>query len=259
MDENVWRGDYDLCCTGAISIYAEAEDMNGLTGDATRTFSSALLLASSGGIAGSVDGMCKVSVRGNVITKDTYVLIFGTTSDEPGTGKVYEILPAGLNLDDFVEIAIDYPDTARAPEYLSIARLGNKGMSPVESYLDPKTNRVIAYVDRFGTYGLLRSPDVITPTYGAGDFTVLQNIPNPFAGSTVIAFEVPGAGQIHADVISIDGRLVRSLFDGYVVPGRHRIEWNGRDMGGRRVASGVYFYRVGYGSKTITKKMIHLR
>jgi hypothetical protein len=259
VDENVWRGDYDLCCTGVIAIHAEAEDMNSLLGEADRTFSSAFLLASSGGIAASSDGLCKVTVRGNVITKDTYVLIFDTAADEPATGRRYDISPAGLDLDDFVEIAMTYPDTTREPEYLSIARLDRKGMSPVESYLDPRTNRVIAYVDRFGTYGLLRRPDVVTPTYGVGDFVVLQNIPNPFAGSTVIAFEIPGAGQIHADVISIDGRLVRRLFDGYVIPGRHRIEWNGRDMGGRKVASGVYFYRVGYGSKTITKKMIHLR
>jgi hypothetical protein len=234
-------------------------DVNSLTGEADRNFTSALILASSGGLAGSADGRCMVGVRGNTIAKDTYVLIFEDEADLAPTGKLYKISPAGLDLDGFAEIAIAYPDTAREPEYLSIARLDQKGMTPVESYLDLKTGRVIAYVDQLGSYGLLLRPEVVTPTYGVGDFVVLQNIPNPFAGTTVIAFEVPGAGQVQADVISIDGRLVRDLFNGYVVPGRHRIEWNGCDTGGRRVASGVYFYRVGYGSKTITKKMIHLR
>jgi hypothetical protein len=256
---SIFRGDYDLCCTGVVSIYASAQDLSGLLGETTRNFSSAFLLASSGGIATSVDGLCRVSVRGNVIAKDTYVLIFDTVVDESTSEKAYEILPPGLELKDFVEIAISYPEHTQEPEHLSIARLGDKGMTPVESYIDTETNRVIAYVDRFGTYGLLTRPDVVTPTYGAGDFMVLQNVPNPFAGSTVIAFEAPRAGHVRADVISIDGRFVQSLYDGYVIPGRHRIEWNGDDTGGRKVASGVYFYRVTYGSKTITKKMIHLR
>jgi hypothetical protein len=257
--ENVWRGDYDLCCEGAVAIHAEALDVNSLPGDADRIFTSTLVLASSGGLAGSVDGRCIVSIRGNTIARDTYVLIFEDEADVAPTGTVYKISPPGLELEGFAEIAIAYPDTTSEPQYLSIARLGEKGMTPVESYIDPETGRVIAYVDRFGSYGLLLRPDVVTPTYGGGDFVVLQNIPNPFAGTTVIAFEVPGAGQVRADVISIEGRLVRDLFDGYVIPGRHRIEWDGCDSGGRKVASGVYFYRVGYASKTITKKMIHLR
>jgi len=41
--------------------------------------------------------------------------------------------------------------------------------------------------------------------------------------------------------------------------GHHRIEWNGRDAGGRAVASGVYFYRLTVGKQTSSKKMILLR
>jgi hypothetical protein len=60
-------------------------------------------------------------------------------------------------------------------------------------------------------------------------------------------------------VISIDGRLIAGLCDRLVLPGRHEIEWDGRDSGGHRVGCGVYFYRVTFDSKTVTRKMVHLR
>jgi flagellar hook assembly protein FlgD len=88
---------------------------------------------------------------------------------------------------------------------------------------------------------------------------VLQNVPNPFAGSTVISYEIPRAGKVYADVITIDGRLVNRLASGLMIPGRHEIVWDGRDANGGKVASGVYFYRVEFDQKTITKKMVHLR
>jgi flagellar hook assembly protein FlgD len=44
-----------------------------------------------------------------------------------------------------------------------------------------------------------------------------------------------------------------------MIPGRHSIEWDGRDSGGQAVASGVYFYTVRFGSEIITRKMVNLR
>jgi flagellar hook assembly protein FlgD len=70
---------------------------------------------------------------------------------------------------------------------------------------------------------------------------------------------LPRAGRVSGDVFSIDGRLVASIFDRYMIPGRHNIEWNGRDDNGNRVASGVYFYTVRFGSESVTKKMVNLR
>ena len=88
---------------------------------------------------------------------------------------------------------------------------------------------------------------------------VLQNAPNPFAGRTSIAFILPRAGRVTGDIFTIDGRLVSRLCDGFMIPGRHAIEWDGRDGNGQRVACGVYFYTVRFGSQSITKKMVSLR
>ena len=51
--------------------------------------------------------------------------------------------------------------------------------------------------------------------------------------------------------------MVRTLIDGTPVQsGRNEIAWNGCDESGRRVASGVYFYRLTAGSYTETKRMV---
>jgi hypothetical protein len=103
------------------------------------------------------------------------------------------------------------------------------------------------------------NPEEETQAYGSGDFTLLQNVPNPFAGTTSIAFVLPRAGFVRGEVFTIDGRMVARLCDTYMIPGRHSIEWDGRDDDGQRVASGVYFYTVRFGSENMTKKMVNLR
>jgi flagellar hook assembly protein FlgD len=60
-------------------------------------------------------------------------------------------------------------------------------------------------------------------------------------------------------VFSADGRLVRELFDRMLTPGRHSIKWDGADRAGRKVAGGVYFFRVSTPSAAATGKMVLLR
>jgi hypothetical protein len=54
-------------------------------------------------------------------------------------------------------------------------------------------------------------------------------------------------------------RLVRSILDGMLAPGHHTASWDGTGVGGRRAASGVYFYEVRAGSFAARKRMVLLR
>jgi flagellar hook assembly protein FlgD len=60
-------------------------------------------------------------------------------------------------------------------------------------------------------------------------------------------------------VYDVSGRLVRTLVDGRVEAGRHEVAWDGRDQGGRRTASGVYFYRLQGADREMTRKAVRLR
>jgi hypothetical protein len=261
---NVWMGDYDLYETGSLEIAARACDAGSLCERVTHSFSSTLVLRADGAIARSVDGSFSVSVPPGAVKTDAYVLIIGEDIegrrlDGHDIARSYTVSPPRLSLDGFVELALSYASDPESPENLAVARIESGIVTPIPSYLDLDRGVVLAYVNEFGTYGLLRGPGIQTPVYGRGDLLVLQNVPNPFTGSTVISYEIPRAGRVFADVVTIDGRLVSRLESGLMIPGRHEIVWDGTDANGAKVASGVYFYRVRFDQKTITRKMVHLR
>ena len=84
-----------------------------------------------------------------------------------------------------------------------------------------------------------------------------QNFPNPFNPSTTIAFELPERATVNLRVFDISGRLVRVLMENESVPeGRSAVAWYGRDDSGRRMASGIYFYRLQAGDHVETNRMM---
>jgi len=89
--------------------------------------------------------------------------------------------------------------------------------------------------------------------------TLHQNFPNPFNPSTTIAFFLPTGGPVALRIYDVGGRLVRTLVDGSMPIGTHRVTWNGMNDRGAPVSSGVYYYRLRAEKKTITKKMVILR
>ncbi len=91
-------------------------------------------------------------------------------------------------------------------------------------------------------------------------YTLSAGMPNPFTSSTVIRYTLPGAGAVHLDVYDVSGRLIRSLVRGEWMPaGAGRATWDGRDGSGRRVRSGVYFYRLDAGGISETKRVTVVR
>jgi hypothetical protein len=79
-----------------------------------------------------------------------------------------------------------------------------------------------------------------------------QNMPNPVAETTRIAYTLATAGQVTLNIQDIQGRtvLVREL-EGFA--GRNVIELNVSELGG---AAGVLSYTVISGDFTATKKMV---
>jgi mannan endo-1,4-beta-mannosidase len=72
-------------------------------------------------------------------------------------------------------------------------------------------------------------------------FRLVQNVPNPFNPVTKVAYHVPSESRVTIRVFEVTGRLVATLVDGVVEPGRHAAIWNGTNDAGESVGSGVYF------------------
>jgi hypothetical protein len=74
---------------------------------------------------------------------------------------------------------------------------------------------------------------------------VLRHVyPNPT--SSVVTFEMTlmRTGHARLRLYDLHGRLVAEMDDEIVSPGRHLSEWSGKDANGRKVASGIYLFRV---------------
>jgi hypothetical protein len=85
----------------------------------------------------------------------------------------------------------------------------------------------------------------------------LTAFPNPFNPQTTIAFDLPSEQVVNLSVYDVSGRLVDVIVDNEIAArGRNEVVWRGRDMAGRVVSSGVYFYRLEAGSSTKTERMV---
>jgi len=94
---------------------------------------------------------------------------------------------------------------------------------------------------------------------GAG-LRLLPSRPNPFAGSTVVAFDLPRADDVQVRVFDVTGREIRTLFRGRAEAGRHSLDWDGRDATGHATAAGVYLVRLrGSGGADLAQKVVRLR
>ncbi|OGG45999.1 MAG: hypothetical protein A3F84_23910 [Candidatus Handelsmanbacteria bacterium RIFCSPLOWO2_12_FULL_64_10] len=90
-------------------------------------------------------------------------------------------------------------------------------------------------------------------------FGIDQNSPNPFNPVTTIRYALPEGVDVQIVVYNILGQQVKALVSGKQGPGYYTATWDGRDEAGRRVASGVYLYRLQAGSFVQVRKMLMVK
>ena len=71
-----------------------------------------------------------------------------------------------------------------------------------------------------------------------------------------IRFTMAREGNATVDIFDLQGRLVKTVFDGIATEGENERVWDVKDISGRRVASGVYFYRLRALDQTFVKKLV---
>lgn len=94
--------------------------------------------------------------------------------------------------------------------------------------------------------------------------TLLQNYPNPFNPETWIPYQLSTDSEVLISIYDARGERVRQLDLGYqhvgtyVTRGRAAY-WDGEDMYGEPVASGLYFYQIRAGAFSASRKMVVLK
>jgi len=84
--------------------------------------------------------------------------------------------------------------------------------------------------------------------------------PNPMNPTATLLFTTTRDGSVNVRIFDVSGRRVRDLLEGARVPaGRHSVLFDGTDAAGRRLASGVYFYRVSASEGSIQGRMVVMK
>lgn len=93
-------------------------------------------------------------------------------------------------------------------------------------------------------------------------FVLFQNYPNPFNSSTEIKYYLPKGDSDYPVLIriyDIRGRLVKILVENTQSPGAYSVSWDGSDLNGLQVTTGVYFCTLQAGAFSQMRKIILLR
>jgi hypothetical protein len=89
-------------------------------------------------------------------------------------------------------------------------------------------------------------------------FTLSQNYPNPFNPETEFELYLPYPSEWDVQIFNVTGQMVENM-SGYSGSGSVKVRWNGTDFNGRKVASGIYFYKATAGEYSETRKMVLLK
>jgi hypothetical protein len=142
--------------------------------------------------------------------------------------------------------------------HLASASLGGAGLDPAQPLARwhllsrgaaspaPRLSRLLL-LD--GEHADIPVADVTTAVASGGALPqrlrLQPNYPNPFNPATTLEIAVPAAaGNLRLEIFDVLGQRVATLVDGDLAPGLHRLRWEGRDLRGRPVASGVYYARL---------------
>jgi hypothetical protein len=82
-----------------------------------------------------------------------------------------------------------------------------------------------------------------------------QNRPNPFNPTTTFQLGLPTASSYTVEIYNVAGQVIKN-WSGSAPAGYITFEWNGDDNDGRRVASGIYFYRARAAGAEAIRKMV---
>jgi hypothetical protein len=89
--------------------------------------------------------------------------------------------------------------------------------------------------------------------------------PNPSKGAVTIELSAPGSRrrdapvQAAANILDLQGRVVRMLYSGWLPRGVTTVTWDGRSEAGRQIGAGIYFVHVTTPLGASTTRLVRVR
>ena len=147
----------------------------------------------------------------------------------------------------------------------SVKAHGNTNSPREYSFADKKLNSGLynyrlKLLDNNGSYSY--SETVFAEVELPDHFVLNQNYPNPFNPFTTIDFQIPITGKVKLNIYNSIGEKINVLQDRILQAGTYSLHWDGRDINGNEIPSGIYFYELIYFAEKLSKavkKMIYLK
>ena len=121
-----------------------------------------------------------------------------------------------------------------------------------------KTHRLV-WCERIFTLELATGIDGSRDSRIPTAFVLDQNFPNPFNAATEISFGVPVQSRALLQLFDGRGRLVRTVADRSFTPGFHTVYWDGKDIRGTSLPTGIYIIRFTAGRFQAVRKTMLLQ
>ncbi len=110
---------------------------------------------------------------------------------------------------------------------------------------------------------LMPSTNIVDQQQPVHSFELAQNYPNPFNPSTTIRVNLDRPANVQMQIFNMNGQLVYNYGEKFRERGSIEYTWDGTDMNGSSVPSGVYLYRLttsdGIQQRHTAKQMVLLK
>ncbi len=161
-------------------------------------------------------------------------------------------------------------DELRSMKWEQVGFVEGSGTTPSPkqySFVDKNVNTGkylyrLKQIDRDGKF--IYSHEAEVTIAAPKEFSLLQNYPNPFNPTTVINYQLPISGHVTLKVFDPLGREMTTLVNEMKEAGKHSVQLDATLFGNGisskgGYASGIYFYQLVTGEKTIVKKMVLIK
>jgi len=143
-----------------------------------------------------------------------------------------------------------------------IQRAGNAITKTDYTYIDSTVQPLQSYYYKLESVQINGAktqyePKNIYVTGGKPDrFILTQNYPNPFNPQTTIKYAIPKDCFVEIIIYNTRGEKIRQLVNTYQSTGLYTVSWDGYNNSGRKVSSGIYYYKLETEKFNDVKKMI---
>ena len=126
----------------------------------------------------------------------------------------------------------------------SVAQQLEKSFPESESTLDAL--RHLKEIDIQNTQESMTKEDktIENETIRPSEYKLLGNFPNPFNPTTTISYALPFNSKVEIIIYDLMGREVQTYIYNFLASGYQNTVWDGKNLNGIQVASGIYIYRI---------------